>query len=70
MRISISKLRQIIQEELDTVVKEYGAPVFTSKKEKSAYARRMPVADEDDRTELEKAVSRDKKIKEKDNKRD
>lgn len=70
MKLSISHLRQIIQEELDIIVKEYGAPVFTSKKEKSPYHRRMSVADEDDRTELEKAVSRDKKSKEKDKKKD
>ena len=66
MKLTKSKLQQIIREELEKVVKEYGAPVFSSKKEKSQYARRMPVADEDDRTELEKAVSKDKKLKEDD----
>ena len=52
---------------IDETVKEYGAPVFSPKKQKSQYAPRMPVPDEDledDRTELEKAVSRDKKLKE------
>ena len=66
MKLTKSTIQQIIREELEKVVKEYGAPVFSSKKEKSQYARRMPAADEDDRTELEKAVSKDKKLKEDD----
>ena len=71
MKITKSKLQEIIREELEKVVKEYGAPVFSTKKEKSQYAPRMPVPDEDledDRTELEKAVSKDKKLKEKEEK--
>ena len=64
MKLTKTKLHEIIHEELEKVVKEYGAPVFSPKKEKSQYARRMPSADEDDRTELEKAVSKDKKMKE------
>ena len=64
MKLTISHLRQIIQEELEKVVKEYGAPVFSPKKEKSQYAGRMPAAKEDGRSELEKAVSKDKKLKE------
>ena len=66
MKLTKTKLQEIIQEELEKVVKEYGAPVFSPKKEKSQYARKMPVADEDDRTELEKAVSKDKRLEEKD----
>jgi len=65
MKLTKSKLQQIIQEELEKVVKEYGAPVFSPKKEKSQYARKMPVADEDDRTELEKAVSKEDDLDEK-----
>ena len=59
-------LSDIIQEEFEKVVKEYGAPVFSPKKEESPYARRMSATKKDDRTELEKAVSRNKKLKEKD----
>ena len=66
MKLTRTQLQQIIQEELAKVVKEYGAPVFSPKKEKSQYARKMPVADVDDRTDLEKAVSKDKKLKEDD----
>jgi hypothetical protein len=51
---------------IDETVKEYGAPVFSPKKQKSQYARQMPVADKDDRTKLEKAVSKDKRLKEDD----
>jgi len=66
-KLTKSKLQEIIQEELEKVVKEYGAPVFSPKKEKSQYARKMPVADEEDgRTPLEKAVSKDKNLKEDD----
>ena len=51
-------LSDIIQEEFEKVVKEYGAPVFSPKKEESPYARRMSATKKDDRTELEKAVSK------------
>tara|TARA_Y100001938_G_C8098376_1_gene439748 strand:+ start:55 stop:852 length:798 start_codon:yes stop_codon:yes gene_type:complete len=68
MKLTKAKLQQIIKEEFEKVVKEYGAPVFSPKKEKSQYARRMPAAEEDDRTELEKATSKDKNLKEKDDK--
>jgi len=54
MKLTKTKLQQIIQEELAKVVKEYGAPVFSPKKEKSQYARKMPVADEDDLDEKKK----------------
>ena len=64
MKLTKSKLKAIISEEHKKVVKEYGAPVFSPKKQKSQYARKMPVADEDDRTEIEKAASKDKKLKE------
>ena len=61
-------LSEMIQEEFEKVVKEYGAPVFSPKEKESPYARRMPVAPKKDkRTELEKALSKkDKKLKEKD----
>ena len=48
---------------LEETVKEYGAPVFSPKKKPSQAAPQMPVDDEDDRTELEKAVSKDKRRK-------
>ena len=64
MELTSTKLKGIIQEEIEKVVKEYGAPVFSSEKEESPYARRMSAAKKDDRTELEKAVSKDKKLKE------